>query len=116
MQPKTLSSSSIDGTSVVNPAGESLGHIKDLMIDLKTGLIAYAVVSHGGILGIGDKYFAIPWEALRINTKEETFILDVSKEKFDQAPGFDKDNWPTGALHEYLTDVYAHFGYKPYWN
>jgi sporulation protein YlmC with PRC-barrel domain len=112
---KTLSASSINGTTVENPSGENLGDIKDLMIDLSTGRIAYCVLSFGGFLGMGDKLFAIPWEAFAIDTEDEKFILNVPQEKLENAPGFDKGNWPDHATHEYLTRVYSHFGYKPYW-
>ena len=86
------------------------------MIDTSKGKIAYAVVSFGGFLGIGDKYFAVPWEAFQVDREDEDFVLNVDKEKLENAPGFDKDNWPSHAKHEYLTNVYNHFGYKPYWN
>jgi sporulation protein YlmC with PRC-barrel domain len=116
MTPQTLSSSSITGTSVVNASGENLGSVKELMVDLDSGRVAYAVLSFGGFLGMGDKYFAMPWEAFRIDTKDEKFVLNVPKERLENAPGFDKDNWPSRATHEsYLNDVYSHYGYTPYW-
>ncbi|MBK9012696.1 MAG: PRC-barrel domain-containing protein [Saprospiraceae bacterium] len=111
----TLSASSIIGTGVVNSSGEDLGNIKELMIHLSEGHIAYVVLSHGGFLGMGDKYFAIPWEAFTIDTVNKKFVLDVPQDKLDSAPGFDKDNWPDSATHDYMTKVYAHFGYRPYW-
>lgn len=116
MNPKVLSSSSIEGTSIRNATGEDLGNIKDLMINLKKGNVAYAVVSFGGFLGFGDKYFAIPWEAFHVDSQEEKFVLNVPKDKLENAPGFEKDNWPTTALHDYLTNVYKHYGYSPNWN
>ncbi len=115
MTPVTLSASSIKGTDVVNASGEDLGNIKDLMINTHNGKVAYAVLSHGGFLGMGDKYFAIPWDAFTIDTQDEKFVLNVPQEKLDTAPGFDKDNWPNSASHEYLTKMYTHFGYRPYW-
>ncbi len=110
-----LSASSINGTEVVNLQGESLGDIKDIVIDTNSGRINYAVLSFGGFLGIGDKYFAMPWEAFTINQEDEKFMLNVDKEKLEDAPGFDKDNWPTNSNHDYLTSVYKHYGYQPYW-
>ena len=115
--PRVLSASSIMGHKVINTAGEQLGSIKELMIDLDGGLIAYAVLSFGGILGMGDKLFAIPWEALTIDTENHTFILDVDKEVLENAPGFDKDHWPDNAKYEagWLLGVYEYYGYSPYW-
>jgi sporulation protein YlmC with PRC-barrel domain len=115
--PRVLSATTIIGDKVINTAGEQLGTIKELMIDLDGGLIAYAVLSFGGILGMGDKLFAIPWEAFTIDTDNRTFILNVDKEVLENAPGFDKDNWPDNAKYEagWLLGVYEYYGYSPYW-
>ncbi|MCT8337862.1 PRC-barrel domain containing protein [Methanoculleus sp. Afa-1] len=101
--------------SVRNPQGEDLGTIKDVVIDTNEGRVAYAVLSFGGVLGFGDKLFAVPWEALRYNATDDTFVLDVPKERLENAPGFDKDNWPTTAERGWLTGMYSHYGYTPYW-
>lgn len=115
--PRVLPATTIIGDKVINTAGEQLGTIKELMIDLEGGLIAYAVLSFGGILGMGDKLFAIPWEAFTIDTDNHTFILNVDKEVLENAPGFDKDNWPDNAKYEagWLLGVYEYYGYSPYW-
>ena len=110
-----LSASTINHTGVENPQGEDLGRIEDLMIDLNSGCVAYAVLSFGGFLGMGDKFFALPWEALKVDTDREKVILDVDKELLKSAPGFDKDNWPDTSEHAWLVDVYEYYGYKPYW-
>ncbi|MEO6423044.1 MAG: PRC-barrel domain-containing protein [Candidatus Nitrotoga sp.] len=89
-----MSASSLIGDDVYNLADEDLGDIKEIMLDMKTGKISYAVLSYGGILGMGDKYFAVPWGALKLDTENKRFILDVAKDKFENSPGFDKDNWP----------------------
>jgi sporulation protein YlmC with PRC-barrel domain len=92
--PKVLRATEMAGWKVRNPAGEDLGKIEELMIDVMAGRIAYAVLSFGGILGMGDKLFAVPWEALTVRPADEIFILDVPKERLENAPGFDKDEWP----------------------
>ena len=91
---RVLSCSTLTGDWVRNKSGEDLGKIEDFMIDLESGRIAYAVLSFGGVLGIGEKLFAIPWRLLRVSEDEHVFILDMSREKLESAPGFDKDNWP----------------------
>ena len=113
---RTLSSSSIHGTNVKNPQGEDLGSVEDLMIDLQDGRIAYAVLSFGGFLGFGDKLFAVPWSALTVNTEDETLIFNVDKEQLENAPGFDKDNWPKNPNHDWYKDVYDYYGQVPYWD
>ena len=105
MTNRLLSCSSIVGTNVKNATGESLGEIKDVMINTTSGKIEYAVLSFGGFLGMGDKYFSIPWNAFSVDRHDEKFILNVPKENLEKAPGFDKDNWPSHANHEYLTRV-----------
>jgi len=116
-QPHVLSATSIIGSKVVNTAGEQLGNIKELMIDFEDGQVAYAVLSFGGFLGLGDKLFAIPLEALTFGTEDHTVILDVDKEVLKNAPGFDKDHWPDNAQYEsgWLRDIYEYYGYSPYW-
>lgn len=115
--PQVMSASTMIGNKVVNPTGEELGSVKELMIDLDDGRVNYAVLSFGGFLGLGDKLFAIPWEGLTLSTEEHAFILNVEKEQLENAPGFDKDNWPDKAQYEagWLLDLYNYYGYTPYW-
>ncbi len=108
MKNTLLSGSSIIGTDVKNHAGDDLGKIKDLMIDTASGEINYAVLSFGGFIGMGDKYFAVPWSSFTINRLDETFLLDIAKERLEEAPGFDKDNWPDHAS-SYLDTVGAFY-------
>lgn len=120
--PQVLQASTVIGSKVLNRAGEQLGNLKDLAIDLEEGHIGYAVLSFGGFLGRGDKLLAIPWEAFMWNPKDNTFFLDLDKEVLKEAPGFDKDHWPEAA-HEvftrreagWLLDIYEYYGYSPYW-
>jgi len=110
-----LAASTITGDRVRNPAREDLGKIEDVMLDIPTGRIAYAVLSFGGFLGIGDKLFAVPWSALRIDTGEHEFILDIDKQTLENAPGFDKDNWPDMADPEFGAAVHRFYNKTPYW-
>ena len=107
-----LSASTLTHDSVVNARGEDLGRIEDFMLDLENGSISYAVLSFGGLLGIGDKYFAVPLEALRLDTANERFIMDVTKERLENAPGFDKDNWPAQPNRDFIDRVYSHYGFE----
>jgi sporulation protein YlmC with PRC-barrel domain len=112
--PEFLSSSTIKGDKIVNEAGDDLGKIEELMIDLRDGRLAYVVMSFGGFLGLGDKLFAIPWQAFRLKLHDHAFILDVPKDVLEKAEGFDKDNWPITS-REWLSTVYSYYGYQPYW-
>ncbi|MDD5418949.1 MAG: PRC-barrel domain-containing protein [Methanomicrobiaceae archaeon] len=113
--PRVMAANDLIGFGVQNPQGEDLGKIDDLMIDVHEGCIAYAVLSFGGILGMGGKYFAIPWDALSLRSDEDNMTLNVPKERLDNAPGYDKDNPPRAADREWLRGVYSHYGYEPYW-
>ena len=95
--PRFLSASTLSGDTIKNPQGDSLGDLKDIMIDTSSGKVAYAVLSFGGILGMGDKLFAVPWESLAVDGDNKCLTLNVSKERLKDAPGFDKDHWPNFA-------------------
>lgn len=112
--PDFLSADKIKGDKVVNSAGEHLGKIEELMIDYQDGRVAYAVLSFGGFLGIGNKIFGIPWQALSLRQSEDTFLLDIPKDVLKKAEGFDKDNWPI-TNREWLANMYKFYGYQPYW-
>ncbi|HEX3035202.1 MAG TPA: PRC-barrel domain-containing protein [Thermodesulfobacteriota bacterium] len=101
--------SSLTGMSVRNVAGEELGTIRELMIDVSEGRIAYAVLSFDSFWGFGDKLFAIPWRALMLKPQEKIFVLDVEKEELKDAPGFNKDNWPDSANPRWDTEI------RSYW-
>lgn len=103
--PAVLSATSIDGNGIRNHQGEDLGKVKDLMIDLADGSVSYAVVSYGGFLGMGDKLFAVPFEALTVDPENHAFLLDASKERLENAPGFDKDSWPNFADPQFTDTV-----------
>jgi len=113
---RVLSASTLKGDKVVNLQGEDLGSIEEIMIDLERGRVAYAVLSFGGFLGMGDKLFAIPWEALTVDTSEKRLVLNVDKELLKRAPGFDKSNWPDMTDRAWGTELYGYYGYKPYWD
>jgi sporulation protein YlmC with PRC-barrel domain len=112
---RVLSASTLDGDTVRNAAGEDLGTVDDIMIDIPSGKVAYAVLSFGGFLGMGNKLFAIPWSALRVDEDKKHFILDVDKKKLENAPGFDKDNWPDMADTGWGTRIFSYYGAEPYW-
>ncbi|MEM1055392.1 MAG: PRC-barrel domain-containing protein [Bacteroidota bacterium] len=111
----TLSTSTLTGTDVRNLQGETLGDIKDFVLDIESGRVQYAVLDFGGFLGIGNKYFAVPLEAFRADTQNEYLILDVDKTVLNDAPGFPQDNWPTVADERFIENVYTHYGLRDAW-
>jgi sporulation protein YlmC with PRC-barrel domain len=113
--PNVLSTAAVIGDSVVNRTGENLGKIEELMLDLEKGRVAYAVLSFGTVMGMGEKRFVVPFEALKLDASRENFTLDVDKDKLMKAPGFDKHNPPKASDRTWGAEVYKFYGYKPYW-
>ncbi|MBT3067449.1 PRC-barrel domain-containing protein [Rhodoferax sp. U11-2br] len=111
--PRLMGADTLLGNSVVNHQDEDLGTILEIMLDVHAGCISYAVLSFGGILGIGDKLFAVPWEALSLDTENKRFTLDVAKERLEANPGFDKDNWPQVADQAWAKQVGDDNGTQP---
>ena len=97
--------SKILGTDVHDMKGEKIGSVRDIVIDPKTGSIDYAVVSVGGIMGVGSKYFAVPWKAMRLTDNAKNYALNVDREVLKAASGFDKERWPDMANQDWAHDV-----------
>jgi sporulation protein YlmC with PRC-barrel domain len=89
-----LAMGAVCGASVTGADGAPLGTITEIMIDADTGGIAYAVLTHGGVLGVGEKLFAVPWRRFTIDAADGTITLDVPADRLDALDGFDKDAWP----------------------
>lgn len=93
--------------------GKDLGEIEDVMADLETGRLVYAVLSFGGFLGFGDKLFPIPWQALKRDEGSLCFFLDVQKDVLEEAPGYDEDDLPQMFDRGFVNTVHTHYGYEP---
>ncbi|MBC7945894.1 MAG: PRC-barrel domain-containing protein [Burkholderiales bacterium] len=110
-----LPADTLEGDKVVNQQGEDLGRVEAIMLDTGRGRIAYAVLSFGGFLGMGEKLFAIPWGALKVDSANERVMLNVDKQQLENAPGFDKDNWPQMADRQWAASIHSHYRARPYW-
>ena len=113
--PEVMAASSLEGDSVFSMDGDDVGKIKEIMLDVVSGRVAYAVLSSGGFLGMGGKLLAIPWSALTLDVDNKCFRLGVSSEQVRNAPGFDKDSWPSMADSIWATSIHQHYGREPYW-
>lgn len=112
---RTLSATTLIGDDVRNSDGDDLGEITDIMLDLETGTVAYAVLDMGGFMGMGGKLFAVPWSAMRLDADSHEFVLNVDKERLEDAPGFDEDNWPDFTDRTWGQSVHVFYGQTPYW-
>ena len=117
--PTTARMSDLLSLAVYGTANEKLGKVEDIVVNPTSGKINYAVLSFGGILGMGDKFFAVPWNDLRIyhkgatsaGTQKEVYAtVDVSKEALKNAPGFDKNHWPNFADEAFAKDIENFYG------
>jgi sporulation protein YlmC with PRC-barrel domain len=113
--PEVMAASTLDGDKILSTDGDEVGKVKDIMLDVQGGRIAYVVMSSGGFLGIGDKLMAIPWSALTLDTTRKCFLLSVSSERIKNAPGFDKQHWPSMADTTWATSIHQYYGREPYW-
>lgn len=104
-----LSATTIAGDDVCNLKDEKLGTIQDIMLDIPSGTIRYAVLSSGGFLGMGDRLFAVPWGALKLDSEHKRFTLDVDVERLKSAPGFNKDEWPNMADSAWSSSIDSYY-------
>jgi len=111
-----VAASKIIGEAVVNLQNENVGKIHELVIDAKKNRVAYVVLTFGGFVGMGNKLFAIPWEAFTFSATENKLILNVDREKLKTAPGFEKDDkWPDFSDTVWGESIYNYYDYVPPW-
>jgi sporulation protein YlmC with PRC-barrel domain len=109
-----LSATTLAGDKVTNADGEDLGKVEELMIDLESGRLAYAVLSFGAGFLHSGKLFAIPWASLAVDQKNKQLVLNVTREMLETAEGFEKDHWPDMADPAFMNSTYSHYGIKPW--
>ena len=107
---KITTTSQLAADDVYNLKSEKLGSIKELMLDIQSGKVCYAVLSFGGFLSLGEKLFAVPWNALTVDTENQRFVMDTDEERLKSAPGFDADNWPNMADTTWEKSIHAYYG------
>lgn len=112
--PAVMGAETLVGNPVQNHRGEDLGDIKEIMLDVHAGKISYAVLSFGGFLGMGEKLFALPWDALMFNAKKKCFVLNIERDALKHAEGFDKDRWPAMANESWAREIQAYEVSKPH--
>ncbi|GJH14194.1 PRC-barrel domain-containing protein [Caballeronia novacaledonica] len=114
--PDVMAASTLEDTTVITSDAEDVGKIKEVMLDVRSGRIAYAVLSSGGFLGMGDTLRAIPWGALTLDTDQKVFRVDMTAERIRSEPGFDKDHWPAMADIGWGSSLHEYYNRTPYWS
>jgi hypothetical protein len=110
-----ISANKVEGTPVKNPAGEKLGSIEEIMIDKRSGKVAYAVMSFGGFLGIGDRHHPLPWGVLKYDTNLEGYIVNLDKSMLEQAPAYGSDERVDLSDEAYGKQIHDYYNVPPYW-
>jgi sporulation protein YlmC with PRC-barrel domain len=108
--PRLMGADTLIGDHVHNLKNEHLGTVKEIMLDMQTGRVSYVVMASGGVLTIGEKLFAVPWEALTLDTANHRMTLNIDKDRIENAPGFDTDNWPDMANQAWASEVHSYYG------
>lgn len=107
-----LAAGTLIGDKVVNQKNEHIGKIEELMVSVDDGNVAYAVMSFGGILNFGNKFFAVPWKTLKVDQDNKCFVINADKDTLKDAPGFDKDHWPD-MTPQWAAEVNTFYKYTP---
>jgi len=112
---RLIASDKVEGTAVRRSDGEKLGSIKRVMIDKGTGKVAYAVMTFGGFLGIGDEHSALPWSVLRYNLDLDAYELNVTEDQLRNSPGL-TTGWDTGVIgRDWERNIHEYYKASPYW-
>ena len=112
--PELMGANTLIGNEVFNLQGQNVGEVKEIMLDMRSGHVGYAVLSFGGFLTLGEKLFAVPWAALTLDTEFKRFTMDASLPNLEIAPGFDKNYWPDMADASWAKELHAYYGITPY--
>ena len=114
--PRFIPTSRLERYDLVNEKGQDLGQVQNFVVDMLTGRIAFVIVAFGGMLGISDRWFAMPWEIMVWSPEKRKFVVDMPQNVFETAPGMHKDKWMEEINSDWLAKCYLHFGLAPYWN
>ncbi|MHA6720796.1 PRC-barrel domain-containing protein [Sphingomonas sp. RS6] len=105
-----IASDRVEGTSVYNHDGEKLGSIARFMVDKVSGQVEYAVLSFGGLFGLGSNYYPLPWKALTYSTDQGGYVVNVDKDRLESAPNYDSRGDEPRYDREYGERVYGYYG------
>jgi hypothetical protein len=113
--PLVVACESIAGAIVLGAGGEELGRLEHVMLDVRRGRLAYGVLAHGGVFGLGARLFAVPWEAFALDAARHCLVLGIDRETLERSPGFDDTRWPPMGDAGWAARVHEYFGLAPYW-
>jgi PRC-barrel domain len=108
-----IAANKVEGTDVFNAGGDRLGSIHDLMIDKQSGQVAYAIMSFGGFLGVGNSYHPLPWSLLRYNTNLGGYVVNIKETELEEAPSDPVGTEPTWSDPEYESKLRDYYDVRP---
>jgi sporulation protein YlmC with PRC-barrel domain len=114
--PRFIPTTRLEHYDLVNEQGQDLGQVQNFVIDMLAGRIGFVIVAFGGMLGITDKWFAMPWEIMTWSPDKRKFIVDMPKNVLEAAPGMHKEKWMEEINSDFLAKSYLHYGLAPYWD
>jgi hypothetical protein len=114
--PRFIPANKLERYDLVNGKGHDLGQVQNFVVDMLTGRVAFVIVAFGGMLGISDKWFAMPWEIMAWSPENKKFILDMPQKVLETAPGMNKSKWIEEINSDFLAKCYLHYGLAPYWD
>jgi sporulation protein YlmC with PRC-barrel domain len=109
-----ISADRVEGTAVYNTEGEKLGHVEDVMLHKLSGKVAYAVVSCGGFLGVGEKYLPMPWSLLSYDTNKNGYVVPATRQALQEAPNFASSDMGADDS-DWRDQVHTHYNAPAYW-
>lgn len=110
-----ISADKVEGTKVFNMNGEHLGAVADIMLDKRRGNVAYAVMSFGGFLGMGEKHHPLPWDTLKYDEDKDGYVVNLTKEQLKKAPTLEESEIDRLYDRDYGETVYRYYDVRPYW-
>jgi len=114
--PRFIPSNRLERYDLVNEKGQDLGQVQNFVVDMLTGRVAFVIVAFGGMLGISDKWFAMPWDIMVWSPEKRKFIVDMPQKILETAPGMNKGKWMEEINSDWLAKCYLHYGLAPYWD
>jgi sporulation protein YlmC with PRC-barrel domain len=111
-----IAAKQVQGTTVYDTGLEKIGTIEDVMLEKSSGRVAYAILSFGGFLGIGDRYYPLPWEKLTYNTELGGYVIDINRDVLEGAPSYTDQATASWNDEAWARGVYAYYGTHPFWD
>jgi hypothetical protein len=106
-----ISADKVTGTTVYNRQGEKLGSVYGLMVNKSSGQVAYAIMSFGGFLGMGENYHPLPWRALTYDTRQDGYVVDIDRRRLEGAPSYATSATPNWSDPSYGPSIDRYYGF-----